>query len=76
MEYNIVASLSIQSMGHALGELELDVNDYISKGWRPIGNISMFKEGIQFYAAQAMIKEDEEYEYEGQICNQRAVSAH
>ena len=76
MKYNIVASLSIKSMGHALGELELDVNNYIAKGWKPVGNVSMFKEGIQFYAAQAMIKEDEEYEQEGQIYNQRTVSVH
>ena len=76
MKYTIIANLSIKSMGTALAELECEVNDYIAKGWKPVGSISMFKEGIQFYAAQAMIKEDEEYEQEGQIYNQRAVSVH
>ena len=76
MQYNIVANLSIESMGTALMKLECEVNEYIGLGWKPIGSVSMFEHEHQFYAAQAMIKEDEEYEHEGQICNQRTVSVH
>ena len=76
MQYNIIANLSIESMGTALVKLECEVNEYIKRGWKPIGSISMFEHDNNFYAAQAMIKEDEEYEQEGQIYNQRTVSVH
>ena len=76
MQYNIITHLSITSMGLALEGVECEVNEYIARGWKPIGSISMFAHNNRFYAAQAIIKEDEEYEYEGQICNKRAVSVH
>ena len=76
MQYNIITHLSIKSMGTALAWVECEVNEYIARGWKPIGSISMFEHDNKFYAAQAMIKEDEEYEQEGQIYNQRTVSVH
>ena len=76
MQYNIVASLSGETMGTALVKLECEVNVYIGLGWKPIGSVSMFEHEHQFYATQAMIKEDERYEHKRQICNQRAMSVH
>ena len=76
MKYTIIANLSIKSMEDALAELKCDINEYINRGWKPIGDISMFEYDNKFYAAQAMIKEDEKYEHKRQIYNQRTVSVH
>lgn len=76
MEYAIISNFSIENMEDALVELKCDINEYISRGWKPIGDISMFEYDNKFYATQAMIKEDEKYEHKRQICNQRAVSVH
>lgn len=76
MQYKIITHLSITSMGLALEGVEREVTEYIGLDWKPIGSVSMFEHDNRFYAAQAMIKEDEENEHKRQICNQRAVSVH
>lgn len=76
MEYAIISNFSAESMENALAELKCEIKEYANRGWKTIGDISMFEYDNKFYATQAMIKEDEKYEHKRQICNQRAVSVH
>ena len=58
MEYKIVSSCSHDKY-EAINVEQEYVNDYIKKGWKPIGGVTItkFKGDLLYTVAQAMIKE-------------------
>ncbi len=58
MEYKIVRSCSHDKC-EAINDEEEYVNDYIKKGWQPIGGVTIIKSkgDLLYTVAQAMIKE-------------------